>query len=145
MTHTYAILEVPNTVYAAVRALLKAFDYEHTFDRDENGEVIDMTGIALRSKGGPCETDIVITSLLSNRTKEGAVELSLNGEIAQMDLDKAREVVGMLHSAIEAAITDQIVFRFVTEKLKAKPEVAAAVLLEIREQRQESRDVVRPN
>ena len=31
MTHTYAILEVPSTVYAAVRALLERANYEHTF------------------------------------------------------------------------------------------------------------------
>ncbi len=49
MTHTYAILDVPRTVYAAVRALLSAADYEHTFHSGADGEVIDMHGIALRA------------------------------------------------------------------------------------------------
>jgi hypothetical protein len=61
MSHTYAVLEVPRAVYAAVRALLGAADYEHAFHADKDGEVIDMHGIALRSKGGAPSTDITVS------------------------------------------------------------------------------------
>ena len=52
MTYTYAVLEVPRAVYAAVRALLTRADYQHAIHVDGDGsEVIDMHGIALQAKG----------------------------------------------------------------------------------------------
>lgn len=144
MTHTYAILDVPRAVYAAVRALLEAADYSHAFHQDD-GEVIDMQGIALRSKGGPSGTDITVSTLLSSRTKEGRIDFTLNGELTQMDLDKAREVVGMLQGAIEAAISDELMYRFLTEKIGLEPERASHALVDFREMRQGSRDLVYPS
>jgi hypothetical protein len=141
MTHTYAILEVPRAVYAAVRALLSAADYGHAF----HGEVIDMHGIALRSKDGSGNTDIVVSTLLSSRTKEGRIDFAMNGELTQMDLDKAREVVGMLQQAIEAAVSDELLYRFLTTKVGLEPDKASAALLDFREMRQGSRDIVRPH
>lgn len=145
MTRTYAVLDVPRTVYAAVRALLVAADYEHALHASADGEVIDMHGIALRSKGGPSGTDITVSTLLSVRTKEGMVDLTLNGEMTQMDLPKAREVVSMLQSAIEAAVSDGLLYRFLTEKIGLQPESAAAALVDFRELRQGSRDRVHPH
>lgn len=145
MTHTYAILDVPRAVYAAVRALLERAEYQHAFHADKDGEVIDMHGIALRSKDGPANTDITVSTLLSSRTKEGRIDFTLNGELTQMDLDKAREVVGMLQGAIEAAISDELLYRFLTEKIGLEPERASAALVDFRELRQGSRDLVHPN
>ena len=107
--------------------------------------MIDMHGIALRSKGGPTGTDITVSTLLSSRTKEGRIDFTLNGELTQMDLDKAREVVGMLQGAIEAAISDELMYRFLTEKIGLEPERAGAALIDFRELRQGSRDLVHPN
>lgn len=90
------------------------------------------------------ETRIEIGTILSHRTKQGMVELTLNGEKTQMDLDKAREVLGMLHGAIEAAISDTLIFQFFTEKVGLSEEKAAAALLDFRELRQGSRRVVYP-
>lgn len=145
MTHTYAILEVPRAVYAAVRALLEAADYQHAFHDNRDGEVIDMHGIAFRAKPGSASTDITVSTLLSQRTKEGRVEFSLNGEFTQMDLGKAREVVWMLQWAIEAAISDELMYRFLTEKIGLEPERAAGALVDFRELRQGSRDLVHPS
>lgn len=145
MTHTYAILDVPRAVYAAVRALLDAASYQHAFHADGEGEVIDMQGIALRSKDGPTGTDITVSTLLSSRTKEGRIDFTLNGELTQMDLDKAREVVGMLHGAIEAAISDELVYNFLTTRIGLEPHKASAALVDFRELRQGSRDTVYPS
>jgi hypothetical protein len=145
MTYTYAVLDVPRAVYAAVRALLDAASYQHAFHADADGEVIDMHGIALRSKDGPAGTDITVSTLLSSRTKQGRIDFTMNGELAQMDLDKAREVVGMLQGAIEAAISDQLIYRFLTEKVGMESDRASAALIDFRELRQGSRDIVRPN
>jgi hypothetical protein len=145
MTHTYTVLEVPSTVYAAVRALLAAASYSHAFHEKREGEVIDMHGIALMSRGGPPGAHITVTSLLSSRTKEGRVELQLNGELTQMDLDKAREVVGILQTAIEAAVSDQMVHAFLTQRGGLSDEQASMALLDFRELRQGSRDRVHPS
>src|SRR3989304_10429509 len=142
MTYTYAILDVPTAVYAAVRALLEAADYQHAFHSDDGAEVIDMHGIALRSKSGPTGTDITVSTLLSSRTKQGRIDFTLNGELTQMDLDKAREVVGMLQGAIEAAISDELMYRFLTEKVGMEPERGSLALVGFRELRKGSRDIV---
>lgn len=145
MTYTYAVLDVPKAVYAAVRALLAAADYQHAFHANDDGEVIDMHGIALRSKPGSADTSISVSTLLSSRTKEGRIDFAMNGELTQMDLDKAREVVGLLQNAIEAAISDELMYRFLTEKIGLDQAKAGAALLDFRELRQGSRDIVQPN
>lgn len=142
MTHTYAVLEVPRAVYAAVRAILDRAEYSHAFHESQDGEVIDMHGIALRSNGAAPGTDITVSTLLSSRTKEGRIDFSLNGELTQMDLAKAREIVGMLQNAIEAAMTDQMLYQFLTTRIRLDEAKAANALLDFRELRQDSRDVV---
>jgi len=89
-------------------------------------------------------TTIEIATILSQRTKQGMVELTLNGEKTQMDLAKAREVLGMLSGAIEAAVSDTLIYQFFTESFGLDEEKAALVLLEFRELRQGSRSVVFP-
>jgi hypothetical protein len=132
-------------VYAAIRALLVRADYSHAFHDGLDGEVIDMHGIALRSRGGSVNTDITVSTLLSSQTKQGRVELAVNGELTQMDLDKAREVVWMLQGAIEAAISDAMLFKFLTERIGLPANAAAAALVDFREMRQGSRDRVHPS
>lgn len=48
VTHTYAILEVSPATYEEIREKLKAAGCVLAFDRDSEGEMIDMHGIALR-------------------------------------------------------------------------------------------------
>jgi len=87
-------------------------------------------------------TTIEIGTILSHRTKEGMVEFVLNGEKTQMDLAKAREVLGMLSGAIEAAVSDTLIYKFLTEKIGLPENAAAAALLDFRELRQGSRSTV---
>lgn len=87
-------------------------------------------------------TTIVIGSILSQRTKQGMVELVVNGEQVQMDLDKAREVRQMLDSAIEAAVSDGLIFAFLTTKVGLAEDAAGRALLDFRELRQGSRTAV---
>lgn len=93
----------------------------------------------------PEATGLEVASILSHRTKQGLVEMTLGREKVQMDLTKAREVLGFMHGAIEAAVTDQMLFAFLTEKVGLKPEQASAALLDFREMRQGSRGVVYPS
>jgi hypothetical protein len=48
MSYTYVILDVSPAAYAEIRAKLEAAGYGHAFHREDDGEVIDMHGIALR-------------------------------------------------------------------------------------------------
>ena len=107
--------------------------------------MIDMQGIALKSRGGAAVTNIAVSTLLSSRTKEGQIELAVNGELTQMDLNKAREVVGMLQQAIEAAASDQMLYTFMTERVGLDNERASRMLADFREIRQGSRNLVHPS
>lgn len=89
-------------------------------------------------------TTIEIGTILSQRTKQGMVEFVLNGEKTQMTLDKAREVLGMLSGAIEAAVSDQLIYEFLTKKCDLPDRAASAALLDFRELRQGSRSTVFP-
>lgn len=146
-TRTYAILHVPAAVYAAVRAHLRnaAGGDTDAVTITNDGEILDMHGIALSPMPGDGSADVRINSMLSGRTKEGAVEFSVNGELVQMDLTKAREIVGMFHAAIEAAASDQLLFQFLTTKIRLSPEAAAAALSDFREMRHGSKDTVYPS
>ena len=90
-------------------------------------------------------TNLEIGTILSQRTKQGMVELTLNSEKTQMDIAKAKHVCDMLHEAIEAAISDTLIFRFLTEKIGLDENRAAQALLDFREMRQGSKDTVNPS
>lgn len=90
-------------------------------------------------------TTIEIGTILSHRTKQGMVELTLNGEKTQMDLNKAREVLGMLSGAIEAALSDGLIYAFLTTKVGLSDDKASRALVDFRELRQGSRDTVYPH
>lgn len=87
---------------------------------------------------------LTVASILSARTKEGLVELTVDGHAVQMELAKAREVRGMLDGAIEAAVSDELLFKFLTTRIGLSEQAAAAALLDLRELRQGSRGVVFP-
>jgi hypothetical protein len=93
----------------------------------------------------PEATGLEVASILSHRTKEGLVEMTLGREKVQMDLTKAREVLGFMHGAIEAAVTDQMLYAFLTQKVGLRDDQASAALLDFRELRQGSRGVVYPS
>lgn len=145
MTRTYATLEVPATVYAAIKALLERADGREL----DAGEPIDMNGIALvkQSKGSNARTAGVmeISSMLSSKDWKGRLEFQIGGEVIQLDVRKAREVVQMFNEAIEAAITDEMMFTFLTTRMQLDEGRAAAVVFDMREVRQGARDVVNPS
>jgi hypothetical protein len=88
---------------------------------------------------------VEIETLLSSRTKTGAINLFVNGEAMQLDVAKAREVSRMLVAAIEAAVSDELIYRFLRDKVGLSDDAAARALLDFRELRQGSRDTVNPS
>jgi hypothetical protein len=90
------------------------------------------------------QSTVEIGTILSHRTKEGRIEFQLNGEKTQLDIPKAREIHTMLGHGIEAAISDQLMFEFLTKRVGLGEEQAAAALLDFREMRQGSREAVFP-
>jgi hypothetical protein len=89
--------------------------------------------------------ELILTTILSSRTKQGMVEITLNKEKMQMDIAKAKHVRDMLNEAIEAAITDTMIYQFFTEKIGFDDEKASMVLMDFREIRQGSRETINPN
>lgn len=97
--------------------------------------------------------NIEVASIYGAKTKQGLVELivQLHDDPdakpikIQMDIPKAREVLGMLTGAIEAAVTDGLLVRFLTENVGLGEEAAARALLDFREMRQGSRKTVYPH
>lgn len=80
--------------------------------------------------------------------KRGYVSLTVATDDAKivslMEISKAREIAGMWHGAIEAAITDELLFLFLTTKIGLPAEAAGAALLDFRVMRQGTTDVVYP-
>jgi hypothetical protein len=89
--------------------------------------------------------NIGFSTILSNRTKMGMIEFSLNEEMSQWDLDKAREIHKMLGEAIEAAVSDTLIFQFLVKRIGLDEDRATAALFDFRELRQGSRDKVQPS
>jgi len=91
------------------------------------------------------EQRIELASILSARTKEGKVELAVNEIQVQLDLPKAREVLWMLSQAIEAAVSDQVMYEFLVQRIGMADDLASRALLDLRELRQGSRATVYPH
>lgn len=89
--------------------------------------------------------EVAFSTILSQRTKMGMIEFSLNDQMSQWDLDKAREIHRMLSEAIEAAVSDTLIYRFLVDKIGLTDDAAGAALLDFRELRQGSRDSIRPS
>ena len=87
---------------------------------------------------------VEIASILSHRTKQGMVEFQLNDEKTQWDLPKAREILAMLSGAIEAAVSDQLMYEFLIQRVGLDEDRASRALLDFREMRQGSRETVYP-
>ena len=100
------------------------------------------------------DINIEIASILSHRTEQGMIEWKIQEmnedgfpatEIkTQWDIRKAREIRDMLSEAIEAAISDTIIFKFMHEKIGLDKDRAALTLVDFRELRQGSKDTVYP-
>lgn len=94
-------------------------------------------------------TNFMLTTILSNRTKEGKINCTIDdGEKkieTQWDVAKAKHIRNMLSEAIEAAISDELIYKFLTTKVGLSDEKATWALLDFRELRQGSKETVNPN
>jgi len=137
--------------FTEIKTRLEQVEHTRGFREDPDGDLaIDLSDLVVRRIKSPGvdveDTRIELASIVSHRTSRGMVELTVNAEVAQMDLDKAREVLGMLQGAIEAAITDELLLAFLTsEKVGLDRDSAGRALLDFREMRQGSRGTVYPH
>lgn len=88
--------------------------------------------------------DLTIGTILSQRTKEGMVEFAIGDAKNQWDISKAKEIHRMLGEAIEAAVSDTLIYKFFVEKVKIPEEKAAMMLLDFRQLRQGTRGITFP-
>lgn len=90
--------------------------------------------------------NLELNTILSSRTKQGMVQLLLDGKIiSQWDVAKAKEIHAMLGEAIEAAISDEMIYKFFTEKIGFDDQKASIVLMDFRTIRQGSKETVYPH
>ena len=91
-------------------------------------------------------TRVAFHSIFGVKQLRGYVELHLNDKIAsRWDIQKAKEIHYMLGAAIEAAISDELIVKFLTDKVGLPLEAAAMALRDFRELRQGSKDTVYPH
>lgn len=97
----------------------------------------------------PKSGEFFIETLLSSRTKEGMVNISITEDgtkvAIQCDIAKARHIRDMLQEAIEAAISDQMIYEFMTKKVGLNDEKASYALRDFRFIRQGHLDGKDPN
>lgn len=85
-------------------------------------------------------------SLVSHRSREGRVSMFIDHrQVAQFDVAKAKEVHRMLGEAIEAAISDELLVRFLTEKVGLSTDAAVLALRDFRVMRQGTAETVFPH
>jgi hypothetical protein len=88
---------------------------------------------------GEGEGTIWFTSLVSQKTGEGVVELQWGEKQAQLSIQEAREhALGVLEVA-EAAETDAFIVEFFEQELKVPRENALALLVNFRGYREKRR------
>jgi hypothetical protein len=84
--------------------------------------------------------NVEIGTILSQRTKEGKINIFKDNEqIFQFSIKEASRIHKMLGEAIEAAVSDQIIYQFMREKVGVDDIKASMMLLEFRELRQGTR------
>jgi len=93
--------------------------------------------------------NLEISTILSNRTKEGMINFVLKPEDGeevktQWDIAKAKEIHRMLGEAIEAAVSDTLIYKFMREKIGMDEVKASMVLMDFRELRQGTKGIVFP-
>ena len=91
--------------------------------------------------------NVAVSSSYGEITRRGAVELTVNETRTQMDTAKARQIGLMLLQAAEAAESDEIFIRFLEQKFRIPDDLQlrGAILLDLREIRQGSREIVNPS
>jgi hypothetical protein len=74
------------------------------------------------------------------------IQFFLDGELLiQVDVQKARELQRLLGEAADAAISDELLVRFLTEKVKMPIEKAIYALRDFREMRQGDKGITNVN
>jgi len=84
-----------------------------------------------------------VTSIFGATKRRGLVEVQLGDTRVQVPVAKAREMRDMLTEVIEAAISDELLMRFLVDRVGMPLDRAGAALLEFREMRQGTRGLQR--
>lgn len=83
------------------------------------------------------DNKIWVSSIVSNRTKEGMVNIQWGGKAAQMSTKEARELGLHLLEAAEAAESDAGIFHVITTKVGLPEDGAFKLLIDLRAYREE--------
>ena len=86
-----------------------------------------------------------VWSVLTAADKRAAIKIAIGDHEFLIDLPKGREILAMMQGAIEAAISDELTYRFLVERVGLPADAAAQALVAFREMRQGSRGTVYPH
>jgi len=90
--------------------------------------------------------EVRVGSGYGTKTKKGHVEMSVNDELVQMDVRKAREIGLWLIESAEAAMSDEMFMKLLSERVGIDdPERLGYILLDLREIRQGTRGTSWPS
>lgn len=111
--------------------------------RRKDGYIADLEEqlkVALAGKvpeGKPADASTIwVESIISNRTKEGLVNIRWGNMSAQLSVKEARDhAIGILEAA-EAATTDALLYDYFLNKLHSSPEMFAGFLADFRAARE---------
>jgi len=104
----------------------------------------DQVSLVIGAKPTRAVDDVTVGSGFGQKSERGFVELTLNDERSQMDARKAKEIGLMLIEAAEAAQSDEMFIQLLSRVGLDDAEARGRFLIELREIRQGSRGVVRP-
>lgn len=76
---------------------------------------------------------ILIDSGYGANTKQPFVSLQIKDAVIQMSPEEARKIAQQLNECAEGALSDAMIFEFITQRLGAAPEAGYGIIMEFRE------------
>ncbi len=102
--------------------------------------------VALMQKNAAAASvEFTVESAYGVLTHQGLVQITMGKQVLRMDVRKAREIYAMLGECIEAAISDEVFVKFMTQRAGLTEHAAVLALRDLRLLRQGSDDVVNPS
>jgi hypothetical protein len=125
----------PDTRSARRQALIARLDKGGHLSEAERILLLEAQQICTRLEEAP--TEFSVTSIVSQRTGEGKVDMTFHGSLAQLATVKAREMAWMLLECASVSEAESMLVRFLREELKVEGPRASQLLSMFRSYREQ--------
>jgi len=110
-------------------------------DREALKHAIDVLKMEIEAHRSLGETQtIMVTSLVSNRTRKPRIDIQLGKSHTQMDTDAAMDVAKNIIEVAQGSYADAFLVHFLTEVIGAPMEHVGQILPQFREYREKLRE-----